>query len=46
MTRLGRGMVVDERLILQDGDEVRLIVPADRAGSVQRIANHPAKEDA
>lgn len=46
VTRLGRGMVVDERLILQDGDEVRLIVPADRAGTVQRIANHPAKEDA
>ena len=45
LTRLGRGMLPAPSLVLQDGDALHMTVETDRAGAVQRIANHPAQED-
>ena len=45
LTRLGRGMLPTPSLVLQDGDALHMTVETDRAGAVQRIANHPAQED-
>ncbi|MDO4888783.1 MAG: TrkA family potassium uptake protein [Actinomycetaceae bacterium] len=45
VTRLGRGLLPSPSLVLQDGDEVRLIVATEYAPAAQRIANHPAKEE-
>ena len=45
LTRLGRGMLPAPSRVLQDGDALHMTVETDRAGAVQRIANHPAQED-
>ena len=45
LTRLGRGTLPSPSLVLQDGDALHMTVETDRAGAVQRIANHPAQED-
>ena len=45
LTRLGNGVLPEPDLVLQDGDGLRLTVETDRAGVVQRIANHPVREE-
>lgn len=45
ISRLGRGVLPDPDMVLQDGDEIRLTVPTEKAGAAQHVANHPVKEE-
>lgn len=45
ITRLGKGLLPDPDLVLQDGDDIHLTVSTEKAPAAQRIANHPVKEE-
>lgn len=44
VTRLGKGMMPAYDLVIQEGDQIRLIVPTNKAGAAQHVLINPMKE--
>ncbi|WP_205647211.1 MULTISPECIES: TrkA family potassium uptake protein [unclassified Actinobaculum] len=45
ITRLGRGLVPQHDLVIQDGDMLHLAVPTNEAGAAQHILVHEVREE-